>query len=197
MFGTSQKTQQKKKNLPNNQEAGFEKQKKREYIRPPENFSELPGYLKDIAKQEIQEVTDAFWVQLIGVDSAAEKQKEMEKQTEKHNAQNYSPLDFLGLTKKQEKHSAQELEALRKRFHDMVQSGTQKAIDQRKKEEEERKKAMEEEEERKKQEEEERKAQEQQQMEEPQGKQKGQLGQPRKKASVSETQFETKNSKKG
>lgn len=208
MFPRSQTSKQTKPRMPQDSlERGFEKSQKRpscpERPPPPDTYTELPQYLKELmvaeVKYEVRQFADNFWEQLIGVESNnnASPQQEMMKKMEQQQGGNHTPLDFEKLHNSHAQKDEQNVEQLRQRLFQMVKSGTEKAIEERKKEEEERKRAEEEEEQRKKQEEEEERQAQMAQQEEPQGKQKGKLGQPRKKAHVQESNFEAQQRKKG
>jgi hypothetical protein len=180
------------KNMPKNKippdslERSFEKRraqpKKKEHIPQPDSFSELPDYMMQIAKQEASAFQDTFWEQLLGIEPSGgngdKNQKEMMKKMEEQQQGNHTPLNFDNLFGLHQKKEEENIDAVRQRLFKMVQSDTEQAIQERKKEEEERKKKA------------------QMEQDEPQGKQKAKLGQPKKKAST-ETSFEAKSSKKG
>jgi hypothetical protein len=148
-------------------------------------------------KHEAKQFHENFWGQLLGMESSSPSpQQEMQKQMEQQQGQSHTPLDFEKLYGKHQQQDQQNVDSLRQKLFQMVNTDTEKAIETRKKEEEERKKEEAEEEQRKKEEEEQEK-QEQMASDEPQGKQKAKIGQPRKKAHVQETNFEAKQSKKG
>ncbi|MEI7652998.1 MAG: hypothetical protein WCJ70_01815 [bacterium] len=120
--------------------------------------------------------------QLYGAPEPATQDEHMRdtEKAQKQGKQSSTPLDMKKLG---EKHDAQDLQKAREQFN-WYKSETDKVIHENKKKEQEKQRAIQEEEQKKKKEEEERRQQEQAGGDEPTGKQKGVLGQPRRKATT-------------
>lgn len=125
---------------------------------------------------------DEWLRQLYGAPAPATQDEHMRdtEKAQKQGKQNHTPLDTKKLG---EKHDAKDLAKAREQFR-WFKSETERVIQENKRKEQEKQRALQEEEQKKKKEEEERRQQEQAGGDEPTGKQKGVLGQPRRKAST-------------
>jgi hypothetical protein len=149
-----------------------------------ETKAETSNNKTDPSVKALQNLVDPNeWLrQLYGAPAPVTQDEHMRdtEKAQKQGKQNHTPLDTKKLG---EKHDAQDLAKAREQFN-WYKSETERVIHENKKKEHEKQRAIQEEEQKKRKEEEERRQQEQAGGDEPTGKQKGVLGQPRRKAST-------------
>jgi hypothetical protein len=149
--------------------------------------------IKEPAKQTVQAVGDIInpvnmFREIMGMEKKSENagQSQREKIEQEFKKQNSTAIDVNKLQEKYNDQDKIKMDALRNKLFNLVKSDEKKAIEEIKQEEMERKRKFEEEEQKKKQEEYQ-KQQEASQHVEAQGKQRGQLGAPRRKAQADPT----------
>jgi len=151
-----------------------------------DSFEKVFELGQSTAKQTGQALKQTFSpLKLLEQATGSSKNEQGNQNTEKiekgQKQQNNTPLDLKKLQKSYQNQDNQKINNLKKRLFDLVKKGEKKAIEESQEKEENRKKRIAQEEEEKKRKEEKERLQESQ-LEEPRGKQRRSIFNPKKKA---------------